>query len=144
MWGGKQQYTLIGYGAAGIALADTDGTKFTFTIPCRSTPIKCAVKMTIAANNASTIKFTKTDAGDCGTLTIAAATATIGKVMYEVTTYTSAGTAGAGVWLGSLSEGDQVAVIVSSSTDSTGYIIPMLTLIADPETPGNASNMVSA
>lgn len=144
MWGGRQLYSLIGYGAAGAAIADSDGTIFTFTIPLRSRPIRSEVKMVVGANNPSTIKFTKTSAGDCGTLTLTAATATIGKVMYDITTYTADATPGAGVWLGSLNEGDRVTCIVSSSTDGTGTVIPMMILEADPEVPSNDSNMVAA
>jgi len=142
MFGGKQLYAFVGGGAAGAPFALTDGTKHTFTIPFRCIPIRCGMTITTGSSvGPSTTKFTGAGgtAGNCGTLTIPL-TATAGKCYYENTDYVAAGT---GAWLGVLDEGEQVTVIVSSSTDATGYGVCWLLVEINPEQPANNSSMVA-
>ena len=142
MWGGKQLYAFIGGGAAGAAFALVNGTVHTWTVPFRCRPIRCGMTITTDSSvGPSTTKFTGAGgtAGNCGTLTIPL-TAVAGKAYYENTDYVAAGT---GSWLASLDEGEQVTVIVSGSTDASGYGVCWLIVEVDPDMPANNSAMVA-
>ncbi len=139
-FGGKSFVRLIGDGTVGAAVALTsNATVFTFTIPCRSVPVRSEFVMTTgSATGPSLVTFTHASTGDCGSLTIPL-TATAGKIYYEHTDYVSAAT---GTWIGVLDEGDRVVCAVSGTTDTTGAGIPIMILEATPETPENYSSMV--
>ena len=151
MFGGKQVVPLIGGGAAGAAQSLGSATDIhIFTIPFRCRPLRVGftITETVSGGVAPIIKFDKRPTagsdvsrgdGDVGTLTLGA-TGAAGKAYYEITDYKDDGT---GSWVGTLNEGDQVVVQVSTASGANGTGIPWLIVEPDPERPANNSAMVS-
>ena len=139
MWGGKQLFAFIGGGAAGAAqVTTTNGTIHTWTIPFRCTPIRAGVTVTVAPGTAAPV-LTFGAAGICG-IVVVPTTASANGVYYQDTDYVAAGT---GVWTNAIDEGDQVAVVVSNQSTSTGSVIPWLLVEINPEQPANNAAMVA-
>jgi hypothetical protein len=137
-FGGKHFIRLVGSGALGIpCLLTANALIYTFTIPCRATPVRSEFVLTTAATvGPSTITFTHASTGDCGVFTIPL-TAAIKEIYYEHTDYVSGDT---GVWKGSLDEGDQVTCTISATTDASGAGHPILVLEENAEAvAGNSS-----
>ena len=151
MFGGKQIVPLIGGGAAGAAQSLGSAADIhIFTIPFRCKPIRVGFTLTttVSGGVAPVVKFDKrptagsdTDRGDgdVGTLTFSA-TGAAGKAYYENTDYKEDGT---GSWVGTLNEGDQVVVQVSTASGGNGAGIPWLLVEPELERPANNSAMVS-
>jgi len=149
MWGGRQLFAFVGGGAAGASIAlQTNADKHTFIIPFKCKPIRAGVTVTTVLDGAAIVAFDRQPAagsatdrgdGDCGYITIPTTTAA-GAVVYDKTNYYSGVTAGAGVWIESLNEGDAVVFqLISASTSGGG--VPWLIVEVDSEQPGNNSAM---
>jgi len=151
MFGGKQIVALIGGGAAGAAqsLGSTADIHI-FTIPFRCRPLRIGFTITqlVSGGVIPVVKFDKRPTagsdtnrgdGDVGTLTLSA-TAAAGKAYYEDTDYKDDGT---GSWVGTLNEGDQVVVQVTTASGANGTGIPWLLMEPDLERPANNSAMVA-
>lgn len=151
MFGGKQVFAFIGGGAAGAAQVLTSAADIhIFTIPFRCRPIRVGFSLTttVSSSVSAVVKFDKRPTagsdssrgdGDVGTLTIPTAAAA-GKAYYENTDYKEDAT---GAWVGTLNEGDQVVVQVTTASTSAGAGIPWLIVEPDLERPANNSAMVA-